>query len=442
MNTFFAHRTRNMASSAIREILKVASRPDMISLAGGLPAAEAFPTSILQDLTKRVFEKYSSLALQYDCTEGFTPLRQALAAHLSEKKGLLASQDEILISSGSQGVLDALGKILISRGDRIAVEAPTYLGAIQAFNPYGPEYVSLETDEDGLIPESLEEALHQDPIKLVYLVPTFQNPTGRTMSVSRRQHLAEIIRRHQVLVVEDDPYSDLRYEGGSLPPLQLFAPEQVIYVGTLSKIFAPGLRIGYCLAPETIRRWMVLAKQGVDLHTGTLSQALAAEYLVEGYLEEHLPRILDCYRPRRKAMLDALDLGLPDSFQWSRPEGGMFVWLEGPSDLDMDRVYEEAVKLGVAVVPGKYFFTEPDRGGNTLRLNFSMPDVLSIKHAVAILTELLRDHVGTTKCETKIGESANPHPRLVGNVISQFGPGFNGTTPKLAMSQLLSVRKL
>jgi len=358
-----------------------------------------------------------------------------------KKKGLCASQEDVLIASGSQGVLDALGKNLISRGNRIAVEAPTYLGALQAFKPYGPEYVSLETDEEGIIPEALEEALHRGPIQLVYLVPTFQNPTGRTLSVARRAHLAEIIRRHEILVVEDDPYSDLRYEGGSLPPLQLFAPDHVIYVGTLSKIFAPGLRIGYCLAPEKVREWLVLAKQGVDLHTGTLSQALAAEYLVGGYLEEHLPRILECYRPRRKAMLDALDMGLPDSFKWSRPEGGMFVWLEGPPELDMDRIYEAAVTRGVAVVPGKYFFADPERGGNTLRLNFSMPDVLSIRHAVAILTELLRDHVVITTRGTRIGKSLNPYPRLVPNVITQLGSDFNGSAHDIAMSQAFVVRK-
>lgn len=441
METLLADRTKNMGISAIREILKVASQPGVISLAGGLPAAKAFPTSILQDLIERVFEKYGSLALQYDCTEGFAPLRQALTAHLSEKKGLCANQDDVLIATGSQGVLDALGKILISRGDRVAVEAPTYLGAIQAFNPYGPEYVSLETDGEGLIPESLEEAIDQGPLKLVYLVPTFQNPTGRTLSVARRAHLADIIQSHEILVVEDDPYSDLRYEGGSVPPLQLFVPEQVVYVGTLSKIFAPGLRIGYCLAPKKVRQWLILAKQGVDLHTGTLSQALAAEYLVGGYLEEHLPRILECYRPRRKAMLDALDAGLSDSFQWSRPEGGMFVWLEGPPDLEMDRVYEEAVKLGVAVVPGKYFFTDPDRGGNTLRLNFSMPDVLSIKHAVGILTGLLRQQVGNTKVTSSIRSSGNPYPHLVRDVISHHGADFKSYISDIVMSQPGVVRK-
>ena len=260
--------------------------------------------------------------------------------------------------------------------------------------------------------------------------------------MTRRAHLAEIARRHEILLVEDDPYSDLRYEGGSLPPLHIFAPDHVIYVGTLSKIFAPGLRIGYCLAPETIRQWMVLSKQGVDLHTGILSQALATEYLVGGYLEEHLPRILDCYRPPRKAMLDALGAGLPDSFRWSRPEEGMFVWLEGPRELDMDKVYKEAVKLGVAVVPGKYFYTEPNRGGNTLRLNFSAPDVLSIKHAVGILTELLRGHIGIAMRGPRIGESMNPYPRLVSNVISQFGPGFSEISPKIGMTQPVGIRKL
>lgn len=391
----FANRTRKMGASAIREILKAAARPDMVSLAGGLPAPEAFPIQIVAELAGKVVEKYGAAVLQYDRTEGFGPLRQSLAAHLFESKGLCTDEEEILVSSGSQGMLDALGKVLISPGDRVAVEAPTYLGAIQAFNPYEPEYVSLDTDEEGLIPESLEKTLTLGPVKLVYLVPTFGNPTGRTLSLARRRRIAQIAEDRDLLIVEDDPYCDLRYAGSHLPPIRLFAPDRTVYIGTLSKVFAPGLRIGYCLAPDPVRRWLVLAKQGVDLHTGTFSQALAAEYLAGGYLHRHLPRILECYRPRLEAMLESLDGGLPDSFDWSKPEGGMFVWLEGSESLNMDRVYQAALKRGVAAVPGRYFFTDPERGRNTLRLNFTNADPDELRRAVGVLCEvLLQDSSG------------------------------------------------
>lgn len=390
--TVFAQRTQFMKINAIREILKVASRPDIVSLAGGLPASEAFPMRIMPELTAGVFEKYGSSALQYDRTEGFEPLRQALAGYLSEKKSLGTDGHDLLIASGSQGVLDALGKILISPGDRVAVESPTYLGAIQAFNPYQPKYVSLETDDEGVIPESLESALRRGPIKLLYLVPNFQNPTGRTLTLSRRLRLAEILESNGILLIEDDSYGDLRYEGNSLPPIQRLAPEHVVYIGTLSKVFAPGLRLGYCIAPKAIRRWLVMAKQGVDLHTSSFCQAIAAEYIAGGYLQRHLPTIIDCYRSRRDAMIAALDAGFPGGMKWSRPEGGMFVWVEGPASLDAEKVYEKAVAKGVAFVPGRYFFAAPDQGRNTFRLNFTMPDESTIHHAIRVLSELLQQH--------------------------------------------------
>jgi len=389
-DSIFASRTQNMGASAIREILKVAARPEVVSLAGGLPAPEAFPLDLMPELTGQVLEKYGASAFQYDRTEGFGPLRQALAAHLYESKGLCADEEQVLVFSGSQQVLDALGKIVISPGDRVAVEAPTYLGAIQAFNPYRPRYVGLESDEEGLVPDSLEQALEEGPIKMVYLVPTFANPTGRTLSLSRRRLLAQIAEQHDLLLVEDDPYGDLRYAGHSLPPVRVFAPDRVVYVGTLSKVFAPGLRIGYCLAPAPVRRWLVLAKQGMDLHTGTFPQALAAEYLAGGHMHHHLPHIVDFYRPRRETMLDALSAGLSDSFRWSRPEGGMFVWLEGPGSIDMDRIYTAALERGVAAVPGRHFFTEPGQGGNTMRLNFTDSTPAELDRAVGVLCGVLR----------------------------------------------------
>jgi len=377
-----------MGASAIRELLKVVSQPGMISLAGGIPAPESFPLEIMRELTDIVLEKYGARALQYDRTEGFIPLQEALVGYLAEKS-ISASAEEILITSGSQGVLDAVAKVLVSNGDRIAVEAPTYVGAIQAFNPYEPEYVRMDTDEDGLIPESLEEVLASTQVKFIYLVPTFQNPTGRTITLERRKQIAEIIQRYGALLLEDDPYSALRYRGEPLPPIKSFAPEHVIYTSTLSKVLAPGLRIGYCVAPPVISRWLVLVKQGVDLHTSTFNQALATEYLTGGYLERHLPNIVRIYKPKQEAMLLALEKHFPRCMKWSRPDGGMFVWAEGPEGLDGDQVYERGLERKVAYVPGKYFYTQKGEGLGTMRLNYTMIDEATIDRGIQTLGEVI-----------------------------------------------------
>ncbi len=386
-----ARRTQRMHVNAIREILKVASQPGMISLAGGIPAPESFPLELIAELNGRVLATYAADALQYGLTEGFPPLRKALAARLSTQ-GIPVGAEEVLITSGSQGVLDSIGKTLISPRDQIAVESPTYLGALQAFTPYEPEYLPLVCDDDGLIPDSLEEVLKHRAVKFVYLVPNFQNPTGRTLSMPRRRTVAKIIQNYGTLLVEDDPYGDLRYEGAALPSLKSLAPENVIYIGTLSKVFAPGLRLGYCVAPLPIQNWLVLVKQGVDLHTGTYGQALAAEYIAGGYLDRHLPRIIDLYRPRKAAIIDALAHAFPDDFRWSRPEGGMFVWVEGPEGMDMLRIYTHAVENGVAYVPGQFFFVDQDQGRHTLRLNFTMADGPTLERAIALLANVMRRH--------------------------------------------------
>lgn len=388
----FAHllaaRTETMGVNAIREILKVVSQPGMVSLAGGIPAPESFPMSILRELSATVEQKYGSSAFQYDATEGFGPLREALVDHLATK-GVTATPDGVLVSSGSQGVLDAMGKVFINRGDVVAVEAPTYLGALQAFNPYEPRYVQMATDDDGVIPESMAEVLRAHPVKFIYLTPTFQNPTGRTLSLARRKAVAQIIQQQNALLVEDDPYSDLRYRGDALPPIKAFAPDHVVYTSTLSKIFAPGLRIGFCVAPPLVRQWLVVVKQGVDLHTSTYNQALAAEYLSGGYLRRHLPTIIDLYRPRQAALLEALDRHLPDGFTWSQPEGGMFIWVEGPGGLDAETVYWRAVERKTAFVPGKFFFAQPGDGLPTMRLNFTMADPATIHRAVQTIADVI-----------------------------------------------------
>lgn len=379
--SFLADRTRLMQTNAIREILKVVSKPGIISLAGGIPSPQSFPMDLFGELVEKVMAKYQSRAFQYDLTEGFVTLREQVSILLS-RRGIAASPDEVNITSGSQGVLDAMGKLLINKGDKIAMESPTYLGAISAFNPYEPEYVAMETDDLGLIPDSLDETLAKHPVKLIYLVPTFQNPTGRTLPFERREKIAAIIQKHNALLVEDDPYSSLRYQGEPVPAIKTLAPENVIYVSTLSKVFAPGLRIGFYAAPAFLRQWLVLVKQGVDLHTSTFNQALAAEYLEGQYLDTHLPKIIDLYRPRQKAMQVALEKMMPKGYVCTPSQGGMFLWVTGPGGLDDLALYEKAVENGVAFVPGRFFYTDSSQGKGTMRLNYTMADEATIETGI------------------------------------------------------------
>ena len=263
---------------------------------------------------------------------------------------------------------------------------------MSAFNSYLPRYVSIETDDDGIIPDSLERALDQHEVKFVYLVTTFQNPTGRTLSLRRRQEIAAIIIARDALVVEDDPYSDLRYRGEAVPPLQCFAPDNTVYASTLSKIFAPGLRLGFCLAPPIIRDWLYTAKQGADLHSNTYAQALATEYICGGFIERQVPKIIDLYRPRQEAMLSAMARHFPEEYRWTKPEGGMFIWAEGPAGADAEEIYSQAIQRNVAYVPGKYFFVDPNDGLATMRLNFTRVNEATIEAAVTALGAVLREY--------------------------------------------------
>lgn len=395
MSTNFEHllskRTQNMRGNAIREILKVVSQPGMISLAGGIPAPESFPLEQLYEINESVLNQYGSESLQYDLTEGFLPLRIALAEYV-KSKNIDTTADQIITFNGSQSVLDTIAKILITPGDLVALEAPSYLGAISAFNAYEPRYVAIETDDDGIIPASLDQVLTNHPVKFVYLVTTFQNPTGRTLSHERREKIAEIIKRHNALVVEDDPYGALRYRGEPVPPLFTYAPENTVYSSTLSKVFAPGLRIGFCIAPPVIRQWLTIAKQGADLHTNTYAQALTAEYLSKGYIDEQLPKIIKLYRPRQEAMLSAMEKYLPDDYRWIKPEGGMFIWIEGPDGMDAEQLYWKAIERKIAFVPGKFFYINPQDGLPTMRLNFTKIDEETIDRAIKILGEVIRDN--------------------------------------------------
>ena len=388
-----SQRTLSMRRNQIREILKVVAQPGMISLAGGIPAPETFPIEALYRINEAVLDRFGAAALQYDLTEGFTPFREALASWLAKKR-IKVGADEILVFNGSQSALDIIGKVLISPGDLIALETPSYLGAISAFSAYEPNYVSIATDDEGMLPDALAETLQRRDVKFIYLVTTFQNPTGRTLSVERRRQIAEIVKRHGALVIEDDPYSDLRYRGETVPPFYTFAPENTIYVSTISKVFAPGLRLGFCVAPPLIYEWLYTAKQGADLHSNTYAQALAAEYIRGGYIYERIPKIIALYQPRQEAMLAAMERHFPADYAWTKPDGGMFIWVEGPPGLDAEALYWRAVEHKVAYVPGKYFYIDPEEGLPTMRLNFTRADEEQITRAIAALGAVMRDFRG------------------------------------------------
>lgn len=383
----YAQRTQRMKGSAIRELLKLLDQPDIISFAGGLPAPDVFPVEEVKQACIRVMDNNGAQALQYGTTEGYKPLREMIARH-TNSTGITVSADNILITGGSQQALDLLGKIFINHGDRILVESPTYLGALQAWNAYGAEYVSVDSDDDGMRTDALEEALRTGP-KFIYVLPNFQNPTGVTMSLERRLKLIELADRYGVPIIEDDPYGQLRYEGDHIPGVCVLDNQMraqngtytgnVIYLSTFSKILAPGLRLAWVIAPSEVISKLVTAKQGADLHTATFNQFVAHEVGRGGFLNKHIEHICEVYHERRDVMLDSLAENMPEGVRWTHPKGGLFLWLslpEGMSSVDLFKVAVE--KERVAFVPGFSFFPNGG-GGNTMRLNFSycVPDMIN-----------------------------------------------------------------
>ena len=336
----FAQRTQRMQSSAIRELLKLTALPDIISFAGGLPAPEVFPVEQFKEACNKVLCEHCDIALQYGTTEGYQPLREMIAQH-STRMGIKIKAENVLITSGSQQALDLLGKIFINPGDRILVEQPTYLGALQAWNAYGAEYITVPSDEDGMITSELKHALRMGP-KFIYVLPNFQNPSGTTLTLERREELIEIAGNFGVPIIEDDPYGQLRFEGDHIPSVALLDSCQqpdnghytgnVIYLGTFSKILAPGLRLAWVIAPSEVINKLVQAKQGADLHTSTFTQAVAYEVGKNGFISEHVKTIQAIYKERRDVMLRSLEKHMPDGVQWTHPAGGLFLWVTLPEN--------------------------------------------------------------------------------------------------------------
>jgi 2-aminoadipate transaminase len=396
----YAQRTQRMKSSAIRELLKFTQLPDIISFGGGLPAPDVFPVEEVSAACEKVLRDNGAVALQYGTTEGYLPLREMIARHTA-RFGINVSVDNIMITSGSQQALDLLGKIFINHGDRILVEAPTYLGALQAWNTYGAEYVAVPFDNNGMVTDELEKALRYGP-KFMYVLPNFQNPTGVTTSLERRKRLVELADRYGVPIVEDDPYGQLRFEGEHLPAVEVLDSRErgnescysgnVIYLSTFSKILAPGFRLAWVIAPPEVIAKMVQAKQGADLHTATFNQMVAYEVGHGGFFDKHIRKVCQVYRERRDVMLDALEEHMPPGVRWTKPKGGLFLWVEMPEQLKSAHVLEKAVERKVAFVPGMPFY--PNGGGeNTMRLNFSNATPEKINEGIARLGMVIKEQL-------------------------------------------------
>ena len=394
----YAHRTAGMTSSFIRELLKVTAQPDVISFGGGFPAAELFPLERVKEACDKVLTENGAKALQYSQTEGYAPLREVIACNVS-RYGIKVSADNVLITTGSQQALDIIGRIFINRGDRVLTESPTYLGALQAWNAYGAVYETVISDDDGLCTDDLAKVIGSH-IKFMYVLPNFQNPAGVTISLERRQKLVELADRYCVPIVEDDPYGQLRFEGEHLPPVVVMDDSlrdkanltyrgNVIYTSTVSKILAPGLRIGWVIAPNEVIKKMVQAKQGADLQCSTFDQYVAYELLQGEWMKDLILTLRTVYKERRDAMLQAFEDFMPEGTTWTRPQGGLFLWLRLPEGCNATQLFPIAVEEKVAYVPGEPFF--PNGGPlNTMRLNFSACNPETIRTGVERLARMVR----------------------------------------------------
>lgn len=408
MTTFwdnrFAQRTQLMKGSAIRELLKFVEDPEVISFAGGMPAPDAFPIKEFTDACNRVLKTQSSQALQYGSTDGYLPLREMIAQQ-SKRYGIEVTPENILITSGSQQALDLLGKIFINPGDHIVVENPTYVGALQALNAYGAEYIPVPTDEEGMVTSELEKSLRSSP-KFIYVLPNFQNPTGVTLSFERRLQLIELSEKYGVPIIEDDPYGQLRFEGDNLPPIEVLDSQtraqggcysgNVIYTSTFSKTLSPGIRLAWVIAPPEVIHKLVLAKQGTDLHTATFNQMIAYEVGKNGFINEHVKYIRKIYKERRDIMLDTLEEHMPEGVKWTHPEGGLFLWMTLPECIDSRELLTEALKFKVAFVPGCSFFADGSHP-NTMRLNFSYASPDLINEGIGRLAKAIKQFIAKDK---------------------------------------------
>jgi 2-aminoadipate transaminase len=400
LNWTFSVRAQEMKSSAIREILKITERPDIISFAGGLPAPELFPVEDLKKACEAVLDNVGPRSLQYSLTLGILPLRKFLAERLSPK-GASLTEENILITGGSQQGLDLVGSVFLEKGSVVICESPTYLGAIQAFNAYNPHYVTVDMDKNGILTDQVEENIRKYKPRLIYVVPNFQNPSGITLSYERRKHLVELAKEYYIPIIDDNPYGELRYTGKDVPSLKSLGGDLVIQLGTFSKIISPGLRIGWIAASTEVMTMFERMKQGADLHTNTFAQYVVAQYVKDGRLDRHIEEIKAAYGERRDVMIKAMTEYFPENVKWTEPEGGLFLWAQLPQEISATDLLQEALKQKVAYVPGKPFYPYEDKD-NTLRLNFSNASPEMIIEGIKRLGRVFKENIAQTAKPRKV----------------------------------------
>lgn len=397
LSSFYSKNALNMKRSEIRELLKITRQPGIISFAGGLPAPDTFPVAELQDICSQVLQEKGAMALQYGTTEGEAPLREAIAQWMNREKAAIKPEN-ILVTAGSQQGLDMVAKVFIDPGDIIIVELPSYIGGLQAFTAYRAKMIGVPQDNEGMRMDKLEKVLdklarRKKKPKFIYVVPDFQNPSGVTMSLERRKKLLALAYQHGVPIVEDSPYRDLRFAGEPVPAIYaLDDQEQVIALGTFSKIFCPGLRLAWIMAPATWLDKMIVAKQSMDLCCPTFNQLVAAEYIGRGFLPKQIERIRELYGRKREVMLKALKRHMPKGVKWTKPEGGLFLWVKLPKNLSANELFPKAVEEKVAYVIGSAFHCD-GKGQNSMRLNFSFPTEEQIEEGVKRLAAMVRKNL-------------------------------------------------
>lgn len=397
MDSIFSDRISDVPKSFIREILKVAVDKSVISFAGGLPNRDLFPVEEIQRATNRVFEEHGRDALQYSTSEGYPPLREWISDRYASKGQGRIGPDDILILSGSQQGLDILGKTLLNEGDHLAIERPGYLGAIQAFSIYRSTFHQILLDDEGPDIGVLSDTLERYPVKLFYTVPNFQNPSGTTYSQQRRRETADLIQESDTILIEDDPYGELRFRGTPAESFKTLAPENTVLLGSFSKIIAPGFRIGWIVARSDIREKLLVAKQASDLHTNYLGQRIVHQYLVDNDIDSHISKIRTSYGRQREAMVQSIERFFPEDIGYTEPEGGMFLWVKLPSGMSAMKLFDAALAKKVAFVPGEPFY--PDNPEiNTLRLNFSSVDEETIREGIKRLGRAIEEYRGDEGC--------------------------------------------
>lgn len=389
MSSVFSDRIIKTKPSFVREILKVTEQKDVISFAGGLPNPISFPKKALKESSIRIIENYGDKVFQYSTTEGYKPLRQYIADRYKKRFNLDVDADDILITTGSQQGLDLMGKVLLNKGDKVAIEKPGYLGAIQSFSLYEPKFCPITLDSDGINLEELENTLKNNDVKILYTVPNFQNPTGLTYSIEKRKSMRDILKKYNTFLIEDDPYGELRFSGENLPYIGADYLENSVLFGSFSKTVTPGMRIGYlCTKNKELRKHLVTAKQSSDLHTNIFSQYIIYDYLVNNDYEEHIAKIKALYKEQATCMINAMEKYFPSYVSFTKPEGGMFMWATLTNNESSLDVFNKAMEKKVAFVPGDPFYVDV-KNSNTFRLNYTNSDDTTIEEGIKRLGSVL-----------------------------------------------------